>query len=109
MTTNELAKEHCRYMVGGHAPCELNEIVYSIQFLERPDALLKFLTQLGGRWNISLFHYRNHSSAFGKVLMGVQIDKGEQQAFQQCLDELDFTYQEETENPAYRLFSGGKR
>jgi threonine dehydratase len=38
--------------------------------------------------------------------MGVQIDKGEQQ---QCLDELDFTYQEETENPAYRLFSGGIR
>ena len=109
MTTNELAKEHSRYMVGGHAPCELNEIVYSIQFLERPDALLKFLTQLGGRWNISLFHYRNHSAAFGKVLMGVQMDKGEQQAFQQCLDELDFTYQEETQNPAYRLFSGGKR
>ena len=107
MTANELAKEHIRYMVGGHAPCEISECVYSIQFAERPDALLKFLTELGGRWNISLFHYRNHGAAFGKVLMGVQMAKTEKQAFQHCLDELDFTYNEETENPAYRLFSGG--
>jgi threonine dehydratase len=109
MTINELAKEHSRYMVGGHAPRELNELVYSIQFPERPGALLKFLTQLGGRWNISLFHYRNHGAAFGKVLLGVQMAQAEQQAFQQCLDELDFAYQEETENPAYRLFSGGMK
>jgi threonine dehydratase len=109
MTANELAKEHIRYMVGGHAPCEISECVYSVQFPERPGALLKFLTELGGRWNISLFHYRNHGAAFGKVLMGVQMPKIEKQAFQHCLDELDFTYSEETENPAYRLFSGGMK
>lgn len=109
MTANELAKEHSRYMVGGHAPHEISELVYSIEFLERPDALLKFLTHLGGRWNISLFHYRNHGAAFGKVLMGVQMARAEQQAFQQCLDELYFVYTEETENPAYRLFSGGMK
>ncbi|MFA5922839.1 MAG: threonine ammonia-lyase, biosynthetic [Methylococcaceae bacterium] len=107
MTANELAKEHIRYMVGGHAPREISEIIYSVQFTERPDALLKFLTHLGGRWNISLFHYRNHGAAFGKVLVGLQMAHTEQLAFQQCLDELDFTYTEETENPAYRLFSGG--
>jgi len=67
------------------------------------------LTHLGGRWNISLFHYRNHGAAFGKVLIGVQMAQAEQQAFQQCLDELDFVYQEETENPAYQLFSGGMK
>jgi threonine dehydratase len=109
MTSNELAKEHIRYMVGGHAPREISEIIYSVQFTERPDALLKFLTQLGGRWNISLFHYRNHGAAFGKVLMGVQMTQAEQKAFQQCLDELDFAYQEETDNPAYCLFSGGMK
>ncbi|MGZ8225493.1 MAG: threonine ammonia-lyase, biosynthetic [Methylococcaceae bacterium] len=109
MTANELAKEHIRYMVGGHAPCELNEIIYSVQFPERPGALLRFLTDLGGRWNISLFHYRNHGAAFGKVLMGLQMLKTEQQAFQQCLDGLGFVYKEETENPAYRLFSGGMK
>jgi threonine dehydratase len=109
MSANELAKEHVRYMVGGHAPCELNEIVYSIQFPERPGALLRFLTALGGRWNISLFHYRNHGAAFGKVLMGLQMPKAERKAFQQCLDDLGFSYTEETENPAYRLFSGGMK
>jgi threonine dehydratase len=109
MSANELAKEHVRYMVGGHAPCELCEIVYSIQFPERPGALLKFLTALGGRWNISLFHYRNHGAAFGKVLMGLQMPKAERKLFQQCLDDLGFSYEEETENPAYRLFSGGMK
>lgn len=109
MSANELAKEHIRYMVGGHAPCELNEIVYSIQFPERPGALLRFLTALGGRWNISLFHYRNHGAAFGKVLMGLQMPKAERKAFQQCLNDLGFSYAEETENPAYRLFSGGMK
>jgi threonine dehydratase len=107
MTTNDLAKEHVRYMVGGHAPRELNEVIYSLEFPERPGALLNFLTALGGRWNISLFHYRNHGAAFGKVLMGVQMPNAERKEFQQCLDALGFAYQEETENPAYRLFSGG--
>jgi threonine dehydratase len=109
MTANDLAKEHIRYMVGGHAPCELQEIIYSVEFPERPGALLKFLIELGGRWNISLFHYRNHGAAFGKVLMGLQMPAGEKAAFEACLDGLGFSFEEATENPAYRLFSGGMR
>jgi len=107
MTGNELAKEHIRYMVGGHAPDSLTEIIYSIQFPERPGALLNFLTELGGRWNISLFHYRNHGAAFGKVLMGLQINLDDKTAFQQCLDASGFSYEEQSQNPAYTLFSGG--
>ncbi|MCK5829287.1 MAG: threonine ammonia-lyase, biosynthetic [Methylococcales bacterium] len=107
MTMNELAKDHIRHMVGGHASQELGEIVYSIQFPERPRALLMFLSSLGSRWNISLFHYRNHGAAFGKVLLGVQMAKSERKEFQQSLDELGFEYQEETQNPAYKLFVGG--
>lgn len=107
MTANELAKEHIRYMVGGHAPCKLDEVVYSLSFPERPNALLKFLTTLGGRWNISMFHYRNHGAAFGRVLMGIQMSKTDRQAFQQCLDALGFNYQEESKNPAYGFFVGG--
>lgn len=108
MTANDLAKEHIRYMVGGHAPCELNEVIYSVEFPERPSALLNFLTELGGRWNISLFHYRNHGAAFGKVLMGLQIRTEQQADFHACLNSLGFSYHEETNNPAYQLFSGGK-
>ncbi|MCK4843332.1 MAG: threonine ammonia-lyase, biosynthetic [Methylococcales bacterium] len=107
MTMNELAKDHIRYMVGGHAPQELGEIVYSIQFPERPGALLKFLASLGSRWNISMFHYRNHGAAFGKVLMGIQMPKSERKDFQQRLEQLHFEYKEETGNPAYKVFVGG--
>lgn len=108
MTANDLAKEHIRYMVGGHSPCELNEVIYSVEFPERPNALLNFLTKLNGRWNISLFHYRNHGAAFGKVLMGLQIEAEQQAEFHACLNELGFNYQNETSNPAYQLFLGGQ-
>jgi len=107
MTLNELAKDHIRYMVGGHAQQKLGEIVYSIQFPERPGALLKFLSSLGRRWNISMFHYRNHGSAFGKVLMGIQMPKSERKEFQKRLEAVGFEYKEETDNPAYKVFAGG--
>jgi len=107
MTSNELAKDHIRHMVGGHAPYELNEKVYSLQFPERPGALLKFLISLGNQWNISLFHYRNHGAAFGKVLIGLQMDKADCKSFEHYLDSFGLAFQQETENPAYRLFAGG--
>jgi threonine dehydratase len=94
-------------MVGGHAPRLLDEVVYSFEFPERPGALLKFLSFMGGRWNISLFHYRNHGAAFGRVLMGIQVPKAERRAFREFLDAIGFAYREETDNPAYRLFAGG--
>lgn len=108
MTENDLAKEHMRYMVGGHAPTQLHEIIYSLEFPERPGALLKVLTALGAQWKISLFHYRNHGAAFGKVLMGLQMPQSERAKFQQCLDTLGLIFQEETDNSAYKIFAGGK-
>ena len=108
MTNNELAKDHIRHMVGGHAPSELHEMVYSLQFPERPGALLKFLMALGSQWNISLFHYRNHGAAFGKVLIGLQLADTQRQAFEYCLDVFGLEYQEETANLAYSLFAGGE-
>ena len=106
MTKNELAKDHIRYMVGGHAPKTLGEIVYSIQFPERPGALLNFLTSLGSRWNISMFHYRNHGAAFGKVLMGIQLPESERNDFEQRLDTVGFEYKNESQNTAYTTFVG---
>ena len=107
MAGNELAVEHIRYMVGGHAPRLLDEVVYSFEFPERPGALLKFLSAMSGRWNISLFHYRNHGAAFGRVLMGIQVPRAERKLFRQFLEDVGFAYREETHNPAYRLFAGG--
>ena len=101
---NEMAKLHIRYMVGGHAPQIENEKLYRFEFPERPGALLRFLTRMGQRWNISLFHYRNHGAAYGRVLVGVQVADGEQNEFHQFLNELGYQYWQETDNPAYQLF-----
>ena len=105
MTNNEVAKLHIRYMVGGHAPTAVNnERVYRVEFPERPGALLRFLSGLGSRWNISMFHYRNHGAAYGRILLGVQLPKAERRAFEQILTELNFPYYEETDNRAYQLY-----
>ena len=103
MTNNEMAKMHVRHLVGGHANLD-NEVLYRFEFPERPGALLDFLTQIGTRWNISLFHYRNHGAAFGRVLVGLQIPKAERKELGQYLETLGYPYWEETDNPAYQLF-----
>ena len=108
MSDNTLAVEHVRYMVGGHAPALIDEVVYSFEFPERPGALLTFLSSLEGRWNISLFHYRNHGAAYGRVLMGIVVPKPNRREFRQFLEETGFAYREETQNPAYQLFAGGR-
>ncbi|HEY2989173.1 MAG TPA: threonine ammonia-lyase, biosynthetic [Candidatus Binatia bacterium] len=104
MTDNEMAKLHARYMVGGRAPNAVDEILYRFEFPERPGALMNFLEKMGGRWNISLFHYRSHGADFGRVLVGMQVPRRDKKAFQRFLDSVGYEYAEETKNPAYRLF-----
>ncbi|HEY3302566.1 MAG TPA: threonine ammonia-lyase, biosynthetic [Candidatus Binatia bacterium] len=104
MTDNEMAKLHARYMVGGRAPNAVDEILYRFEFPERPGALKNFLDQMGGRWNITLFHYRSHGADYGRVLVGMQVPRRDQKAFQKFLDSLGYECVEETANPAYRLF-----
>lgn len=104
MTDNEVAKLHIRHMVGGRSAGVGSERVYRFEFPERPGALMKFLNSLGGRWNISMFHYRNHGAAYSRVFMGVQMDAQDKEAFEEMLDDVGFRYQEETENPAYQMF-----
>ena len=104
LSDDEVAKMHIRYMVGGHAAHAKNELLYRFEFPERAGALLHFLTRMGDRWNISLFHYRNHGAAYGRVLMGLQVPPPERDQFQGFLDGLGMEYTEETGNPAYRLF-----
>jgi threonine dehydratase len=107
MTDNEMAKLHVRYMVGGHARGLTNERLYRFEFPERPGALLKFLRAIGSGWNISLFHYRNHGSDYGRVLAGIQVPEGTYKDFCLHLNDLQYAYTEETDNPAYKIFLGG--
>ena len=108
MTDNEMAKLHIRHMVGGRSPQVGEEQVYRFEFPERPGAMLNFLVHLGGRFNISMFHYRNHGSAFGRVLVGFQASKKDQRALKKFLDELGYRYENETDNEAYRFFLGSE-
>jgi threonine dehydratase len=107
LSDNEMAKLHVRHLVGGHAPAAKHEILYRFEFPERPGALLKFLQAIGSQWNISLFHYRNHGSDYGRVLAGVQVPPADAAEFEQHLRDLQYAYTEETANPAYRMFLGG--
>ena len=107
LSDNEMAKTHIRYMVGGHAKVD-NEVVYRFTFPERPGALLKFLNKLGQPWNISMFHYRNHGSAFGRVLVAMQVPEADKSKLEGYLHELGYAFHEETQNPAYQLFLSPK-
>jgi threonine dehydratase len=109
MTGNEMAKSHVRYMVGGRAPGAENERLYRFEFPERPGACQDFLAAIGDRWNISLFHYRNHGAAYGRVLCGLQVPKRERAECRRVLDSLGYRYWDETDNPAYSLFLGVER
>ena len=105
LTDNEMAKLHIRHMVGGPAAGSVeNEMVFRVEFPERPGALLNFLTRLGQRWNISLFHYRSHGAAYGRVLVGLQVEPGDRKAVVQALEGIHYRFWEETENPAYQLY-----
>ncbi|MGB8326750.1 MAG: threonine ammonia-lyase, biosynthetic [Steroidobacteraceae bacterium] len=106
MTDDEMAKLHVRYMVGGHARGIRDEELFRFEFPERPGALLRFLEAIGTRWNISLFHYRNHGSDYGRVLAGIQVPAADRPDFLLHLKELHYAYTEETQNPAYRIFLG---
>jgi len=107
LSENEIAKIHVRYMVGGHAPATLkNEVIYRFEFPERPGALMNFLKKLGGKWNISMFHYRNHGAAYGRVLVGMQVPDAERDQVGKFLEEIGYNYWEETNNAAYKLFLG---
>ena len=104
LSANEMAKLHVRYMVGGRSPLVAEERVCRFEFPERPGALLQFLDAVGGRWNISLFHYRNHGADFGRVLAGFEVPDAEYGTFQAFLSSLGYQYQLDQGNEAYERF-----
>ena len=105
LSTNDMARLHIRHMVGGRAPVR-DERILRFQFPERPGALLQFLTGMQNDWNISLFHYRNYGSEYGRVLMGIQVPASDEARFQAFLDSTGYHYTTEADNPAYHMFVG---
>ncbi len=104
LTDNEMAKLHVRHMVGGRSSEVRNERLCRFEFPERPGALMNFLDKLANRWNISLFHYRNHGADFGRVLAGLEVPDAELADFRAFLEALGYAHTVETDNPAYTFF-----
>lgn len=104
LSEDRLAKRHLRHMVGGRASPDVDEVIYRFEFPERPGALTDFLVNLDSRWNISLFHYRNHGSSTGHVLCGFQVPKGDVEALEQSLAQTGYPMSPETDNLAYDYF-----
>jgi threonine dehydratase len=106
LSDNEMAKLHVRHMVGGRSPNVSNERLYRFEFPERPGALLDFLNAIGTDWNISLFHYRNHGSDYGRILAGIDVPEQDTAELEAHLADLGYAHWEESDNPAYRIFLG---
>ena len=104
LTDDELAKNHIRHMVGGRARGARHERLYAFTFPERAGALVDFLDAMQHPWNISLFHYRNHGSEFGRVLVGIQVPPADAAEFQGFLDRVGYECADVTTNPACALF-----
>jgi threonine dehydratase len=108
LTEDDVAKTHIRHMVGGLAPEAQDEVLYTFEFPERPGALLQFLTSLKSRWNISLFHYRNHGAGFGRVLCGFEVPPEERAELVAALDTVGFEYRAVNDSPATRFLIAGR-
>ncbi|MEY3951340.1 MAG: hypothetical protein RL320_142 [Pseudomonadota bacterium] len=104
LSADETAKNHIRHMVGGRSPLAKEERLFRFEFPERPGALLRFLSAMNPTWNISLFHYRNHGSDTGNILVGLQVPSDDAAAFESFLLALGYPHWEETQHPAYQLF-----
>ena len=107
LSDDEVTKLHVRHMVGGRAEGVDSECACRFEFPERPGALLTFLDTLGGRWNISLFHYRNHGADFGRVLAAFEVPEQERSDFLTFLDRLGYRYTLLGDSRAFSLFLGG--
>ncbi|GAA0313464.1 threonine ammonia-lyase, biosynthetic [Psychrobacter aestuarii] len=103
LTEDDIAKSHIRHLIGGHASID-NEQLLKISFPERPGALLTFLEKLGDDFNITLFHYRNHGAAEGRVLVGLQATESNSRQLQDALQDIGYDCMMVTDNIGYQLF-----
>ncbi len=116
LSEDELTKVHLRHMVGGRLPGnanainknKCNELLYRFEFPERPGALMKFVNALDPEWSISIFHYRNHGSDVGRIVVGVLVKQNDMENWKRFIDDLGYPSWEESNNPAYKLFLGAQ-
>lgn len=103
-TENDVARQHVRHLVGGRARGLSRERHWRFELPERPGALLQFLETLGTRWNITLFHYRSHGAAYGRVPCAFEVAARQDAAFEADLARLGLAHGEESANSALNQF-----
>ena len=104
-----MAKLHVRHMVGRTRLGRADERLFRFEFPERPGALMQFLETLGGRFNISLFHYRNHGADFGRVLARSRCPTRELADLRAFLDVLGYPCAPEDGQPRLPALPGRQR
>ena len=103
LTKDTLAKDHIRYMIGGHLGDGEKERLFLFEFPETKGALNDFLTKLAGTFSISLFHFRISGLEYCSVLCGFDVTKGDE-GLDQFLNDIKYPYVELTDNTAYNQF-----
>jgi threonine dehydratase len=101
------SQTHARHLAGGRSPDIDNERLFRFEFPERPGALRDFLNALrenNDKFNVSLFHYRNHGSDVGRVLVALQVPPAHDGHLADFLASVGFGNVEETDNPVYQHF-----
>ena len=105
LTEDGIAKDHVRYMVGGHPQKKLQEKLFLFEFPNSKDALIRFLETLGDMYSISLFHFRIADLEFCSVLCGFDVgDEAASAGLDDFIKRLNYPVHEVTANNAYQQF-----
>lgn len=105
LTEDFIAKDHVRYMIGGHPPAKLQEKLFLFEFPNSKDALIRFLETLGDMYSITLFHFRIADLEFCSVLCGFDLsDEQDSSGLDDFIKRLNYPAVEVTCNNAYQQF-----
>ncbi len=103
LTDDVIAKDHVRYMVGGHPNKKIEERLFLFEFPATSQALVRFLETLGDSYSISLFHFRITGLEFCSVLCGFDVtDK--QDGVLDFIKKIGYPAEEVTSNSTYQQF-----
>jgi len=105
LTENDLANDHIRHLVGGYTEFSKGEQIISFLFPEKDGVLSDFLRKIPNSINITLFHYKNQGTEYGKILIGLKSVKNEQFNINEFLHKFGYPFTIETNNPAYQAYA----
>lgn len=103
LSGNEFSKSSLRYLIGGRSSVS-NERVYMFKFPERPGSLVRFLTTLRPKYNISMFQYRNEGGDMSTVTAAMLCPDNEVTELETYLKEIGYPYVDCTNDEEYQIF-----